>query len=64
MTLTTYVKIIQIGGGSRILNNYQEEIWEKVWNEDLDKRKREILVKIWKVKEKIVRKRESEKVKG
>jgi len=35
-----------------------------VWSEDLDERKGEILVKIWKVKEKIVRKRESEKVKG
>jgi len=34
-----------------------------VWSEDLDERKGEILVKIWKAKKKIMRKRESEKVK-
>jgi len=38
----------------------KKEIWEKVWNEDLDERKGELLVKIWKMKEKIGRKRERE----
>jgi len=35
-----------------------------VWSENLDEKKGELLVKIWKAKEKIGRKRESEKVKG
>jgi len=48
----------------RGLGRNKEEIWDKVWSEDLDERKGELLVKIWKEKEKIRRKRESEKVKG
>jgi len=48
----------------RDLGEKKEEIWEKMWSEDLDERKVELLVKIWKAKGKIVRKRESEKVKG
>jgi len=43
----------------------KEEIWKKVWSEDLDeKKRRNITENMEGVKEKIVRKRESEKIKG
>jgi len=48
----------------RSLGRNKEEIWEKVWSEDLDERKGEILVKIWKASEEIERRKESEKIKG
>jgi len=37
----------------RGLGNNSKEIWDRIWSEDLDEEKGEVLVKIWKVKEKI-----------
>jgi len=33
----------------------KEDIWKKIWSEDLDDRKGELLVRIWKEKEKLKR---------
>jgi len=33
-------------------------MWEKIWNDDLDARKGEVLIRIWKGKEKIKRAKE------
>jgi len=37
----------------RGLGNNSKEIWDRIWSEDLDEEKGEVLVKIWKAKEKI-----------
>jgi len=41
-----------------VLGSRKEEVWEKIWNEDLDARKGKVLVRIWKEKEKIKRTKE------
>jgi len=37
----------------RGLENSKEEIRDRLWSEDLDERKGEVLVRIWKAKKKI-----------
>jgi len=37
----------------RRLGNNNKEIWDRIWSEDLDEEKGEVLVRIWKTKEKI-----------
>jgi len=41
----------EIGEWFRILGDNKEEIWSKVWDEELDEKKGELLLKIWKGKE-------------
>jgi len=41
-----------------ILGENKEEVWDKIWSEDLDERKGEVLVRIWKGKEKAKRVKE------
>jgi len=38
-----------------MIEESKEDIWKKIWSEDLDDRKEEFLVKIWKKKEKLKR---------
>jgi len=42
-------------GWFRGLGNSSREIWDRLWSEDLDEEKGEVLVKIWKTKKKIGR---------
>jgi len=37
----------------RGLGNSSKERWDRIWSEDLDEEKGEVLVKIWKTKDKI-----------
>jgi len=41
----------------RKVGENREEIWKRIWSEDLDERKGEILVRLWKSKE--IKKREA-----
>jgi len=38
----------------------KEDIWKRIWSEDLDEKKGEILKRIWKTKEKVKRREEEE----
>jgi len=42
-----------------VLRTRKEEVWKKIWSEDLDAKKRKVLVRIWKGKEKIKRAKEA-----
>jgi len=35
----------------RLLEESEAEVWDRIWSENLDERKGEVLVKIWKGKE-------------
>jgi len=37
-------------------------VWDRIWSEDLDERKGEVLVKIWKGKEKTKRAKEKKNI--
>jgi len=40
-----------------MLGERKENIWKRIWSEDLNERKGELLVRIWKIKEKLKRKK-------
>jgi len=48
----------EIKGWFKILRKRKEDIWKRIWSEDLDERKGEILVRIWKTKKKVKKRKE------
>jgi len=46
---------VKMRGWFKDLGKNTEEIWNRLWGEDLDERKGEVLVKIWKEKERMER---------